>query len=103
MPVEDGKAAYELKDYVLAFRLWLPFAKRGDAEVQYDLGSMYFHGLYAALEAVKNGTGERKTGGGTQAHPAPSAEVTEAHLKTRYMGRRPVAVSLGQRTPDSGS
>ncbi len=46
---------------------------------------------YAALEAAETGTGERKTDRRTQspekpdAHPEPSAGVTDAHLKTSYM------------------
>ena len=46
---------------------------------------------YAALEAVENGAGGRKTNGGTQmpdksgAYPAPSNGVTAAHLKTPYI------------------
>ena len=37
-PLEDGKAAYERKDYATALRLLRPLAERGDARAQGGLG-----------------------------------------------------------------
>ena len=37
--------AYRCGDYIEAYRLLLPFAERGDAEVQCAVGSMYHLGL----------------------------------------------------------
>ena len=43
-PFEDGKAAYDRRDYATAYRLWRPLADKGDAVAQYKLGGMYFSG-----------------------------------------------------------
>lgn len=39
-----GLEAYERGDYEAARREWLPLALAGDAETQYRLGRMYYHG-----------------------------------------------------------
>ena len=54
----DGIAAYVIKDYETAYKLWLPLAEQGDAGAQYLLGMMYDLGqgvLQDYKEAVKNG------------------------------------------------
>ena len=40
----DGLAAYERGDYQTALREWRPLAEQGDAQAQYNLGLMYYHG-----------------------------------------------------------
>ena len=40
-PLEDGLAAYERKDYAVAFQLLRPLAEQGDASAQAQLGIMY--------------------------------------------------------------
>jgi hypothetical protein len=40
----EGKAAYDRKDYATAFRECLPLAQQGDAEAQYLLSIMYTNG-----------------------------------------------------------
>ena len=42
---QDGKDAYDRKDYKTAHRLWLPLAELGVAKAQHSLGFMYFVGL----------------------------------------------------------
>jgi hypothetical protein len=42
---EKGLAAAESGDYETALREWRPLAKKGDAEAQYYLGSMYDRGI----------------------------------------------------------
>jgi TPR repeat protein len=41
---EDGEAAYKLKGYGTALRLFRPLAEQGDARAQVYLGWMYFYG-----------------------------------------------------------
>ena len=41
---EDGVAAYRAGDHKKAFRLWKPFAERGKAGAQFNLGVMYYKG-----------------------------------------------------------
>ena len=41
---QDGKDAYERKDYKTAHKLFLPLAEEGDALAQFFLGMMYFNG-----------------------------------------------------------
>jgi TPR repeat protein len=36
-PYDDGKAAYERRDYAIALRIWRPIADQGDADAQYGL------------------------------------------------------------------
>jgi TPR repeat protein len=43
-PYEDGKAAYDRKDYSTALKLWRPLAEQGDARGQSSLGYMYSTG-----------------------------------------------------------
>ena len=40
-PQEDGLAAYQRGDYATAMRLLRPFAEKGNAVAQFDLGVMY--------------------------------------------------------------
>lgn len=40
-PYEDGKIAYDMKDFARAQRLWRPLADKGNAVAQYSLGNMY--------------------------------------------------------------
>ena len=42
--LEDGRDAYDKKDYKTAYKLWLPLAEQGDAESQFNLGAMYATG-----------------------------------------------------------
>jgi len=39
---KDGRDAYNRQDYKTAYKLWLPLAKKGNAEAQFNLGLMYF-------------------------------------------------------------
>ena len=53
---EDGLSAHERGDYAMAYRLFLPFAKQGDAKAQYSLALMYDNGQGVPqdyVEAVK--------------------------------------------------
>ena len=53
---EDGLSAHERGDYAMAYRLFLPFAKQGDAKAQYSLALMYDNGQGVSqdyVEAVK--------------------------------------------------
>ena len=53
---QQGLTAYEQSDYQTAFKLWLPMAEQGDANVQFNLGVMYEDGLGVKqddFEAVK--------------------------------------------------
>ena len=43
-PFEDAVDAYVRGDYATAYRLFQPLAEQGNAEAQYDLGSMYANG-----------------------------------------------------------
>lgn len=43
-PYEDGKVAYDKKDFATALRLWRPLAEKGNAVAQYGLGNMYHYG-----------------------------------------------------------
>ena len=38
---QDAVDAYKRKDYKTAYKLWLPIAEEGNAEVQYNLGLIY--------------------------------------------------------------
>ena len=42
--MEDGRAAYEHRDFAIAERLFRPLAEQGNANAQYNLGVMYFKG-----------------------------------------------------------
>ncbi|HHF5941662.1 TPA: tetratricopeptide repeat protein [Haemophilus influenzae] len=53
---QQGLTAYEQSDYQTAFKLWLPMAEQGDANVQFNLGVMYAEGQGVKqddVEAVK--------------------------------------------------
>lgn len=53
---DPGMHAFELGDYVAAYRLWRPAAEQGNAELQFKLGTMSEWGLGVApdyREAVK--------------------------------------------------
>ncbi|HHF3787758.1 TPA: tetratricopeptide repeat protein, partial [Haemophilus influenzae] len=53
---QQGSTAYEQSDYQTAFKLWLPMAEQGDANVQFNLGVMYAKGQGVKqddFEAVK--------------------------------------------------
>jgi TPR repeat protein len=43
-PLEDGKAAYDRRDYETALKLLQPLAGQGNAEAQVDIGNMYERG-----------------------------------------------------------
>ena len=38
---DDGSSAFQRGDYATAARLWLALAKKGDADGQYQLGTLY--------------------------------------------------------------
>ena len=42
--LEDGRDAYDKKDYKTAYKLWLSLAEQGNAESQFNLGEMYAWG-----------------------------------------------------------
>lgn len=44
-PFEDGKAAYESRDYPTALKTIRPLAEQGDAQAQLYLGVMHLGGL----------------------------------------------------------
>ena len=53
---QQGLTAYEQSNYQTAFKLWLPLAEQGDANVQFNLGVMYAEGQGVKqddFEAVK--------------------------------------------------
>lgn len=41
----DGLAAYQKRDFVTAAEVFAPLAQRGQAEAQYRLGDLFYHGL----------------------------------------------------------
>ena len=43
-PLDDGKAAFERRNYVKALLLFRPLAEHGDAKAQHFLGFMYVNG-----------------------------------------------------------
>ena len=43
-PLDDGKAAYERRNYAKALQLFQPLAEQGDAKAQHYLGFMYVNG-----------------------------------------------------------
>lgn len=55
-PLDDGKTAFDRKDYKTALTLLLPLADQGNAEAQEKIGEMYEYG-YAVnrnpVEAMK--------------------------------------------------
>ena len=42
--LQDGIDAYKNKDYKTAYKLWLPLAGQGDANLQFMLGMMHSRG-----------------------------------------------------------
>ena len=50
---QDGKDAYERKDYKTAYKLWLPLAEQGDAYAQYHLGLRYQNGEEFSLWLIR--------------------------------------------------
>lgn len=52
-PVEDGRAAYEAGDYVLALRLFEQVAEQGNATAQAMVGYMYDNGLGVSQDDIK--------------------------------------------------
>ena len=53
---QQGLSAYQQSDYQTAFKLWLPLAEQGEANVQFNLGVMYANGQGVKqddVEAVK--------------------------------------------------
>ena len=55
-PFEDGLVAYDRKDYATALKLWRPLAAQGNADAQFNLGSMYGGGRGVTqdyIEAVR--------------------------------------------------
>ncbi|HHF6253696.1 TPA: tetratricopeptide repeat protein, partial [Haemophilus influenzae] len=53
---QQGLTAYEQSNYQTAFKLWLPLAEQGDAQAQFNLGTMYADGRGVKqddVEAVK--------------------------------------------------
>ncbi len=47
---DDGLAAFVRADYATAIRHWEPLAEAGNADAQYNLGSMYENGQGAARD-----------------------------------------------------
>jgi TPR repeat protein len=43
-PLEEGFAASQRRDYQTALTLWLPLAQRGNADAQFGIGMLYYHG-----------------------------------------------------------
>ncbi len=41
---DEGTAAYKRGDYATALREWRPLAEQGDANAQYNVGLMNYHG-----------------------------------------------------------
>src|SRR5450631_2236340 len=65
--LEDGRAAYEHRDFAIAERLFRPLAEHGNAIAEYNLGVMYYKGegvpqdyilahMWLSLAAAKNET-----------------------------------------------
>jgi uncharacterized protein len=48
---EDGKVAYDRKDYAEALRIWQLLAEQGNAQAQSNLGGLYVLGLGAAKDS----------------------------------------------------
>jgi len=47
---EDGTAAYKKRDFATALRLWTPLAEQGDANAQFNLGTLYEQGQGVAQD-----------------------------------------------------
>jgi TPR repeat protein len=45
MILQEAHRAYAMQDYQKVFQLVFPLAASGDADAQYTLGYLYFHGL----------------------------------------------------------
>ena len=52
-PFEDGKAAYDRKDYSTALKLWRPLAEQGHARAQMRLGYLYRDGVGVPQDSVE--------------------------------------------------
>lgn len=50
--LEDGLTAYHAKDYVRALQLWRPLAEQGDADAQYEVGTLYAEGKGVAASDI---------------------------------------------------
>lgn len=51
--IDTGVDAFERGDYAAAYREWKPLADEGDANAQYNLGSMYYHVEQNYAEVIK--------------------------------------------------
>ena len=49
----DGWIAYSSGNYKKAFEEWLPYAKQGDAQAQYNLAGLYVYGYGVDLDEKK--------------------------------------------------
>jgi TPR repeat protein len=49
----DGWIAYSSGNYKKAFEEWLPYAKQGDAQAQYNLAGLYVNGYGVDLDDKK--------------------------------------------------
>ena len=50
---EQGMSAFQLGNYMAAFRIWTPLAKKGDALSQYNLGVMCYEGYGISQDYVE--------------------------------------------------
>jgi ATP-dependent protease ClpP protease subunit len=52
-PFEDGIAAYDRKEFSVAFDLWLPLAEQGHRAAQFNVGIMYEKGVGVAQDSAQ--------------------------------------------------
>jgi len=52
-PLRDGAIAYQSGDYATALRHWRPLARQGNADAQFQLGSLYSSGLGVPQDYVE--------------------------------------------------
>jgi len=48
-----GLQSFNNRDYVTAYRIWLPIARQGNSKAQYRIGYMYLHGLYVTRDYIE--------------------------------------------------
>jgi hypothetical protein len=74
--LDDAASAYERKDYTRAFGLWKPLAHQGNADAQYNLGTMYEDGLGVPRDSVQAHMWFSLAGAGGHAAAIKSRDVT---------------------------
>jgi TPR repeat protein len=64
-PIEDAEAAFNRGDYATAMNILRPFAERGDAVAEYDVGVMYDQGFGVSQNEIEAAKWYRRAGDST--------------------------------------